>query len=97
MRITVEKSISDMYAAASKRTSLDTANLSQEEQDKIEELIKESNFFNISESPSKSNAVDFTTYRITVETDDKQHSVIRTNFSIDENLALLVKKVIKSK
>jgi hypothetical protein len=96
MRITVEKTRSAMYAAPPKRTCLDTVNLSQENQSKIEELIRDSNFFTLSEALPQSNAADFTTYRITIETEDKKHSVMRTNFSIEKDLAQLVEKVIKS-
>lgn len=86
-----------MYPSVPKRTCLDTADLNQEEQNKFEELIRDSNFFNLPDSLPNSNAADFTTYRITIESGDKKHSVTRTNFSIDKNLALLVEKVIKAK
>ena len=86
-----------MYASVPKRTCVDTVDLNQEEQNKFEELIRESNFFNLPDSLPNSNSVDFTTYRITIESKDKKHSVTRTNFSIDTNLALLVEKVIKAK
>lgn len=96
MRICVEKNSSGMYPSIPKRTCLDTADLNQKEQIEIQELIRGSNFFNLSNSLPDPNAADFTTYRITIETDDKKHSVTRTNFSMDNNLALLVKRVIKA-
>ena len=86
-RIVVEKIRGSLYADPPKRASLDTVNTNQEDQSRIEKLIRDSNFFTLSEALPPSNAADFTTYRITIETADRKHSVMRTNFSIGKNLA----------
>ena len=95
MRIWVEKITSGMYASIPKRYYLDTSQLGSNEQSELEALISESDFFNLSNSLPTSNAADYNTFKITIETGSKRHSVTRSNFSMDKSLALLVKAVTK--
>ena len=71
LRIIVEKSGSSMYASVPKRTCVETADLNLEERIKFEELVRDSNFFNLSTSLPNQNAADFTAYRITIESETK--------------------------
>jgi hypothetical protein len=59
---------------------LDTNSMSSGDAMRIQELINDSNFFSLpSESPPpKTGAADYISYKITVETDERKHTV-RTN------------------
>jgi hypothetical protein len=91
----VERSSSGMYPTTPKRSCLDTAQLDRKKMIDLQELIRDSDFFNLSNSVFNPNAADFNTCKITIETENRRHSIIRTNFSMDKNLSLLVKAVTK--
>jgi hypothetical protein len=68
------------FAGINSRIVLDTNSMSADDAMQIQELINDSNFFSLpSESPPpKGGAADYISYKITVETDERKHSV-RTN------------------
>jgi len=68
------------FAGINSRIELDTSSMSSNDAMRIQELINNSNFFSLpSESPPpKAGAADYISYKITVETDERKHTV-RTN------------------
>jgi hypothetical protein len=94
MKIYLEKS-SGMYPSSSPTIIVDTANLKEEEKSQIQKLIEDSNFFNMTDSLPNVGAADFNTYTITVETEDRKHSVTTSSFSTDQNVASLIKAITK--
>jgi hypothetical protein len=68
------------FAGINSRIVLDTSSMSSDDAMRIEEMINNSNFFSLpSESPPpKAGAADYISYKITVEIDERKHTV-RTN------------------
>jgi hypothetical protein len=70
---------------------IDTDSISPEESSKLEKLINESNFFDLPEHiPTKENAADYFTYKISIENQTKKHSIERNDFSLEGKLHPLI-------
>lgn len=93
MIITIDKSVSGMYASKSKTTRLDTLQLDEQKQKRLQNMINDMDFFNLPTALSNSSSADFNAYQITIEDKDSKYSVIRTTFSVDSRLSELIKLV----
>jgi hypothetical protein len=94
MIIILEKS-GGMYTARAPRTIIDTGNLKEEERRKLEKLIEESNFFDMTDSLPGAGPADFNAYRITIEDKGRKHSVATTNFTVDQNLSSIIRAITR--
>ncbi len=96
MIINIEKPkpVTGMIATTKKTTTvLDTSTLNETQQTEIEELVRDSGFFNVTKSIVNPNAADYNSFRITIKNKDKEHSVIVSNFSTNDNLVKLINRV----
>ncbi len=96
MKIYLEKPITGMISINNKTTSvLDTSSLDDMKKIEIENLVKDSNFFNISQILVNLNAVDHNPYRITISSSDKEHSITIDNFLINEKKYAKLKELAR--
>lgn len=66
MIITIDKSVSGMYASKSKTTRLDTLQLDEQKQKRLQNMINDMDFFNLPTALSNSSSADFNAYQITI-------------------------------
>ena len=56
---------------------IDTKSMLSEQSKKLEQLVEESNFFNLKDSMPRAGAADYYTYSITIEKDDGSKNTIK--------------------
>lgn len=71
---------------------LETSSMSDDEGKMISDLVKSSNFFDFpSESiPPKPGSADYINYKITVKTDEKEHTIRTNDVSMPSQLKPLI-------
>ena len=95
MIIYVRKPITGMIFTKQKATNVfDTSRLDNMKKMEIEDLVRDSNFFNLPQAFVNPNADDYTPYTITIKTNDREHSVTIDNFSINDNKNAKLKALI---
>jgi hypothetical protein len=89
MRISFERS--GGFAGMIMSTTVDTANLPANEASQLQQLVEVADFFNLATVISSPNAqYDRFQYRVTVEDNDKQHTVTVSESGIPATLAPLI-------
>ena len=73
-------------------TVLDTKSLPAEQSKKLEELVEESNFFNLKDSVPRAGAADYYTYSITIEKEDGSKNTVKlSDFTMPKEIKNLLK------
>ena len=100
MKIHLERS--GGFAGMIMSYTVDTDNLSSKEADELQDLIKKSQFFNLSSdslekaSPkTKKGAADYLSYKVTVQDGDRQHTLEWNDLSMQPSLKRLVDLLVK--
>ena len=98
MKVYLEKS--GGFAGMVTSTSLDTQTLPPSEAHEIQNLIENSHFFDLpSRSPqsskSKKGAADYFTYKITVQNDEKEHTVQFSDLNMQSKVKPLIDFLVK--
>jgi hypothetical protein len=90
MKISLERS--GGFAGMHLASSVDTTLLTKDESEKLEEIVKDSDFFNcVTDDISKPKAhPDAFKYKITVETLEKRHSIEADDMTMPKSLRPLV-------
>ena len=72
-------------------TVIDTESMTSEESSRLEQRINDSNFFELPNSvKATSNGADYFSYKITIKTDGKEHSIDRNDLTLESSLDPLV-------
>lgn len=70
---------------------IDTETISSEQSSNLENLINDSNFFDLPEKiPTKENPADYFIYKISIEEQTKKHSIERNDFTLEPKLFPIV-------
>lgn len=99
MKIQVERS--GGFAGIGSSTTVDTQSLSPNEANEIQKLIQNSHFFEIpSKSPqysskTKKGAADYFTYKITIQNDEREHSVQFNDINMQPKIKPLLDFLMK--
>ena len=73
-------------------TVLDTKSLPTEKSKKLEELVEESDFFNLKDSVPRAGAADYYTYSITIEKEDGSENTVKlSDFTMPKEIKNLLK------
>ena len=73
-------------------TVLDTKSLPPEQSKKLEELVEESNFFNLKDSVARVGSADYYTYSITIEKEDGSKNTVKlSDFTMPKEIKNLLK------
>ena len=73
-------------------TVLDTKSLPAEQSKKLEELVEESDFFNLKDSVPRAGAADYYTYSITIEKEDGSENTVKlSDFTMPKEIKNLLK------
>jgi len=89
MRISIERS--GGFTGMRMSFTLSEDMLSQDEMQKIQDIINQANFFEITpKTPAPPGAADYFQYKITVESDEKSHTIETNDISMQESLAPLI-------
>ncbi|HEY7079802.1 MAG TPA: protealysin inhibitor emfourin [Nitrososphaeraceae archaeon] len=90
MKIRFESSggFAGMYSSA----TIDTTLTNSQDAEKLEKLVRNSKFFELpsESSPFKSGSADYIRYKITVESEDKSHTVLTDDTRISPTLSPLI-------
>ena len=89
MRISIERS--GGFTGLRMSFTLSEDMLSQDEMQKIQDIINNANFFEIPPKASAPpGAADYFQYKITVETDEKSHTIETNDLAMQESLQPLI-------
>jgi hypothetical protein len=72
---------------------VDTKSMLPEQSKKLEQLVEESNFFNLKDSMPRAGAADYYTYSITIEKEDGSKNTVQI---ADLTMSQEIKKLLKS-
>ena len=89
MRISIERS--GGFTGMRMSFTLSEDMLSQDEMQKIQDIINQANFFEITpKTLAPPGAADYFQYKITIEADEKSHTIETNDISMPESLAPLI-------
>jgi hypothetical protein len=72
--------------------TIDTKSMLPEQSKKLEQLVEESNFFNLNDSMPRAGAADYFTYSITIEKEDGSKNTVKiTDFTTSQQIKNLLK------
>jgi hypothetical protein len=95
MIIYLRKPITGMIFTKQNTTKVfDTSRLDDMKSMEIEELVRDSNFFDLPQNFVNPNAADYTPYTVTIKTNDREHSITIDNFSINDTKYAKLKELI---